>query len=59
MKAARRVFFAVLLLAVSALAQFKYQKPPKEILDVLNAPPSPQASVNLTRTHVLLMQGVR
>ncbi len=59
MKATRRLVLVVLLLAVSALAQFKYQKPPKEILDVLNAPPTPQASLNSTRTYVMLMQGVR
>ncbi len=59
MKAARRAFIFILLFAISALAQFKYQKPPKEILDVLNAPPAPQASLNPTRTHMMLIQGVR
>ncbi len=59
MKTARRVFCLVVLLAVSAGAQFTYQKPPQAILDVLNAPPTPQGSLNPTRTHMLLMQGVR
>lgn len=59
MKATRRVFVVVLLLAISALAQFTYQKPPKEILDVLNAPPTPQGLLNPTRTYMMLAQGVR
>ncbi len=59
MKATRRTLFVVLLLALSAFGQFTYQKPPKAILDVLNAPPTPQASLNPTRTYMMLAQGVR
>ncbi|MBI3680274.1 MAG: S9 family peptidase [Acidobacteria bacterium] len=36
-------------------AQDTYRKPPKEILDVLDAPAPPQASLNPARTHLLLM----
>ncbi len=59
MKTTRRIFCVVFVLAVTAGAQFTYQKPPQAILDVLNAPPTPQGSLNPTRTHMLLMQGVR
>jgi dipeptidyl aminopeptidase/acylaminoacyl peptidase len=47
----------VTVLAVSAglnlWAGETYQKPPKQILDVLHAPPPPIAVVNPTRTHIL------
>ena len=46
------------LLAVTVSAQTGYQKPPKEILDVLNAPAAPTPSVNPSRTHVLLMERI-
>jgi dipeptidyl aminopeptidase/acylaminoacyl peptidase len=42
----------------SARAQTKYQKPPKEILDVLNAPVTPIASVSRTRDVVLFFSVV-
>lgn len=45
---------AIFVLAVSVSAGIDYQKPPKEILDVLNAPATPIALVNPSRTHVLL-----
>ncbi len=38
-------------------AQTGYQKPPKEILDALKAPPTPQVSVSPDAEHALLMQG--
>ena len=50
----------VALLAFSALAPARsevlYQKPSKEILDVLHAPAPPLFSVNPSKTHVLLME---
>lgn len=53
-------FYAAALAMVGvALADTVYQKPSPDILNVLNAPPPPQASVNPTRTHLLLLQGVR
>ncbi len=54
-----RVLFFVLLCAISCFAQFTYQKPPKEIRDVLDVPPTPMGVLNPTRTHMLLAQGVR
>jgi dipeptidyl aminopeptidase/acylaminoacyl peptidase len=55
----------VLALAVSvilagfALAQQPYKKPPKEILDVLNAPSTPQISVSPARDCFLLIESLR
>ena len=40
----------------TARAEFPYQKPSREILDVLDAAGAPVPSVNPTHTHVLLMQ---
>jgi dipeptidyl aminopeptidase/acylaminoacyl peptidase len=40
-------------------AQSAYRQPPKEVLDVLNAPPTPTASISPTRDLMLLAQGVR
>ncbi len=52
-----------LLLLVSLagllLADEPYQKPPREILDVLNAPATPRAIVNPTHTHALLVEPLR
>lgn len=51
-----------LFLLAAALAfsgEFTYQKPPQEILDVLNAPPSPLISVNPSRDYAILMQPLR
>ena len=45
--------------AASALAQNAYRKPPKEILDILDAPVTPQALISPTRDYMLLAQGVR
>ena len=39
--------------------QLTYQKPPKEILDILNAPALPALSVNPTRTYATLSQAAR
>jgi dipeptidyl aminopeptidase/acylaminoacyl peptidase len=37
-------------------AQTNYQKPPKEVLDVLHAPAPPVPVVSPTRTHLLLLE---
>lgn len=53
---------SIVLLAAAAafsmglMAEVKYQKPPKEILDVLHAPASPFTSISPTKTHILLME---
>src|ERR1700722_985061 len=40
-------------------AETHYQKPPKEVLDVLNAPLTPTISVSPHRDYAILMQPVR
>ncbi|MCX6592865.1 MAG: prolyl oligopeptidase family serine peptidase [Acidobacteria bacterium] len=49
---------AAALLCATALAQTTYQKPPKAILDVLNAPRLPQVSLSPAKTHILLLDTV-
>ncbi len=48
----------VLLSATVFVAFAQYQKPPQAVLDVLNAPRTPQLSLNPTRTHALLLEFV-
>jgi dipeptidyl aminopeptidase/acylaminoacyl peptidase len=51
---------ALLILALPLAAdQLPYQKPPKQILDILNAPALPALSVNPTRTYATLSQAAR
>src|SRR5580704_7255571 len=49
----------LLCTAIAAPAELTYQKPPQEILDVLNAPAPPLISVNPSRDYVMLMQPLR
>src|ERR1019366_9999607 len=49
----------VLAAALALPAELTYQKPPREILDVLNAPPPPAISVNPSRDYAILMQPLR
>jgi dipeptidyl aminopeptidase/acylaminoacyl peptidase len=50
----------LLLLAIPLAAdQLPYQKPPKEILDILNAPALPTLAVNSPRTYATLSQSER
>ncbi len=56
----RRSFLTICALALlsltawPALAQTPYQKPPKAILDVLNAPNAPQVSISPAGDHMML-----
>jgi dipeptidyl aminopeptidase/acylaminoacyl peptidase len=57
-----RQFLLASILSASALMQaedFAYHQPPKEIQDVLNAPPIPQISVSPRHDYAILMRGVR
>jgi dipeptidyl aminopeptidase/acylaminoacyl peptidase len=45
--------------AFVSVAQTGYQKPPQAVLEVLQAPDAPIASVNPARTHVLFLDEVR
>lgn len=49
----------LLLPGFTASAQSPYQKPPKAVMDVLDAPASPIVSVSPTRDRMLLMQTTR
>ena len=49
----------LLCLAGLACADEAYRKPPKEVLDVLNAPASPRAAVSPAHTDVLLAEPMR
>ncbi len=51
------LFFTVLLFAVNVFGQ--YQKPPKEIEDVLNAPSIPSTSVSPAKDKILLLEPLR
>jgi len=42
-----------------AFAQEGYKKPPKEVLDILNAPATPNASISPTRDNILLLTANR
>jgi dipeptidyl aminopeptidase/acylaminoacyl peptidase len=62
--AGRFVTLLVLLSIVAGatrtnLAQEPYKRPPKEIVDVLNAAATPGATLNPARDYILLAEGVR
>ena len=54
-------FTLLLLLGAAALAHAEdvYKKPPKEVLDVLNAPATPRAFVSPTQDYVILAEPLR
>lgn len=49
----------LVLLTCAASGQTVYQKPPQEVLEILNAPPTPVISVSPAGTHALLAQTLR
>ena len=49
----------LLLVASLSFAQQGYKKPPREVLDILNAPVTPGASVSPTRDNIILTTGLR
>ena len=51
----RKLLLAALSLS-AAIAQEAYKKPPKEILDVLNAPVTPQESLSPSRDVLILRE---
>lgn len=61
MKSKHLMFLVTLLLPLQLLAQGdgRYQKPPKEIMDVLNAPPIPATSISPTRDRIAIMEPLR
>lgn len=58
-----RFFFlpAVLLMSFAPIvsAQVAYQKPPKAVADILNAPPIPAVSVSPTRDYLAIVESAR
>jgi dipeptidyl aminopeptidase/acylaminoacyl peptidase len=55
----RRSLWFVVLFAVSAFSQTLYQKPPKAIEDVLNAPATPIGFLSPTQDRMVLAQPLR
>ncbi len=57
----KKLFFvvAILLFVGNSFAQNTYQKPPKEIEDVLNAPSIPSTSVSPAKDKILLLETLR
>jgi len=51
--------FVLVCLTTTVTAQQGYKKPPKEVLDILNAPTTPGASVSPTRDNVILSTALR
>ena len=51
--------FVLVCLATAAVAQQGYKKPPKEVLDILNAPTTPGVSVSPTNDNVILTTALR
>jgi hypothetical protein len=58
MKTQLIVSFVFLFLPIIAIGQ-SYKKPPKEIMDVLNAPSIPTVSVSPTRDRMALLEPLR
>ena len=54
-----QALFILFVFAITVVAQTGYKKPPKEVLDILNAPVTPTASISPTREHILLLTGLR
>src|SRR6476620_8398329 len=59
MKTIKLIGFAILLLPVIAIGQGSYKQPPKEIMDVLNAPAIPATSISPTRDRIALLEPLR
>lgn len=53
------VVLCITLGVINVNAQQGYKKPPKEVLDILNAPVTPSASVSPTRDNLLLSTALR
>jgi len=49
----------MLLLSAAAFGQISYKQPPKEILDVLNAPPIPTTTISPARDKIALLDPLR
>lgn len=52
-------FIALCVVSTTTLAQGSYKQPPKEIMDVLNAPATPATSVSPARDKIALLEPLR
>src|SRR3954468_16352058 len=59
MNSAPKCSLLLVLSALSVSAAETWQKPPKAVLDALNAPTTPTLSISPTRTHALQGRAVR
>ena len=60
MKLSRTILgLALALIVLNLWSQQKYEKPPKEIDDVMTAPMTPTVSMSPTHDYMILQQGVR
>ncbi len=59
MKPATKASSLLFLAALTILGAEKYQKPPKAVLDVVNAPTTPTLQINPTHTYAIQAQSVR
>jgi dipeptidyl aminopeptidase/acylaminoacyl peptidase len=59
MKSARKASFILLLAALAAGAAETYQKPPKAVVDALNAPTTPNISISPSRAFAILASPMR
>jgi len=55
----QRSLFCLAIVAATSFGGTGYQKPPKKVLDVLTAKPTPLISVSPARDYAILMQPVR
>src|SRR6476620_2415515 len=59
MKTLKLLCLTVLILPVIAAGQGSYKQPPKEIMDVLNAPAIPATSISPARDRIALLEPLR
>jgi dipeptidyl aminopeptidase/acylaminoacyl peptidase len=59
MKTKITLLLVVLILPLNLFAQNSYKKPPKDVLDVLNAPATPTASVSPAKNKIALLEPLR
>ena len=53
------IFVAILALSLLVVGQGSYKQPPKEVMDVLNAPVIPQTIVSPARDKILILTPLR
>jgi dipeptidyl aminopeptidase/acylaminoacyl peptidase len=53
------ILFVLFAASIAVFAQGSYQKPPKEIMDVLNAPATPATVVSPSRDKILIAEPLR